>query len=83
MPAYLTATSRAVVADYWRRHREADDLPDEFASAAECVSATAVEDNTRRANRLLALLPDHYRRVLELRFLSGCSVRETAKRVQI
>jgi RNA polymerase sigma-70 factor (ECF subfamily) len=82
--AYLTATSRAVVADYWRRHYDADDLPSELAFAAEGgASATAVEDNTRRANRLLALLPDHYRRVLELRFLSGCSVRETAKTLQI
>jgi RNA polymerase sigma-70 factor (ECF subfamily) len=84
--AYLSATCRAVVADYWRRHYDADvghALPDELASAAESANATAVEDNTRRANRLLALLPDHYRRVLELRFLSGCSVRETAKTLQI
>jgi RNA polymerase sigma-70 factor (ECF subfamily) len=81
--AYLSATCRAVVADYWRRHYDADGLPDELASAAEGASPTAVEDNIRRANRLLALLPDHYRRVLELRFLSGCSVRETAKTLQI
>jgi RNA polymerase sigma-70 factor (ECF subfamily) len=84
--AYLSATSRTVVADYWRRHYDADvghDLPDELASPAEGGGPTTPEGNTRRANRLLALLPDHYRRVLELRFLSGCSVRETAKTLQI
>jgi RNA polymerase sigma-70 factor, ECF subfamily len=32
-----------------------------------------------RAARVLAALPDHYRRILELRFLRGYSIREAAK----
>ena len=33
--------------------------------------------------RLLARLPDHYRRVLELRFLRGLSVKETAREMEV
>ncbi|HUE60829.1 MAG TPA: sigma factor-like helix-turn-helix DNA-binding protein, partial [Acidimicrobiales bacterium] len=31
-----------------------------------------------RVQQILAGLPDHYRRVLELRFLEGCSIKESA-----
>ena len=31
-----------------------------------------------RAHRILGLLPDNYRRVLELRFLRGYSIKEVA-----
>ena len=34
-------------------------------------------------HQLLAGLPSNYRSILELRFLSGCSVRETAVRLGI
>ena len=36
-----------------------------------------------RAGRILAALPDHYRRVLELRFLEGCSIKEAASALAI
>jgi RNA polymerase sigma factor (sigma-70 family) len=32
----------------------------------------------QRLDRVLAALPDNYRRILELRFLQGCSVKESA-----
>jgi RNA polymerase sigma factor (sigma-70 family) len=32
---------------------------------------------------LLGLLPDHFRRILELRFLRGYSVREAAKEMGV
>ena len=34
--------------------------------------------STERAGRILARLPDNYRRVLELRFLRGYSIKEVA-----
>jgi RNA polymerase sigma-70 factor (ECF subfamily) len=37
----------------------------------------------QRAARVLSALPDHYRHILELRFLRGYSVRESAKEMGI
>ncbi len=33
----------------------------------------------RRAGKILAALPDRYRRILELRFLEACSIKEAAQ----
>jgi RNA polymerase sigma-70 factor (ECF subfamily) len=41
-------------------------------------SATA-----ERAQRVLSLLPDNFRRILELRFLRGYSVREAANELGV
>jgi RNA polymerase sigma-70 factor (ECF subfamily) len=35
-------------------------------------------DAPQRAEKILAALPDRYRRILELRFLEACSIKETA-----
>lgn len=78
--AYLYATARSVMASFWA-HRSrlpeaelADDLwvdgrGDELAAPPE--AAAWVE-------RTLSALPANYRRVLELRFLRGYSLNETA-----
>jgi RNA polymerase sigma-70 factor (ECF subfamily) len=80
--SYLFATARTVLADHWRRHYDAhlavlaDDTP---APAAAPRAAEGDDDaGVRRAGELLARLPDNYRRVLELRFLRGYTIRETA-----
>jgi len=78
--AYLVATARTVLAGHWRRTlgREitqfTDDevlesVPDEAAVPGEAVGRAAV---------ILAELPELYRRILQLRFLDSCSVREAA-----
>lgn len=80
--SYLVTTARTVLADHWRRHYDVSltwDLP--AATAADAL--TRQDANVARANRLLDRLPDNYRRVLELRFLEGCSVREAAKRLGV
>jgi RNA polymerase sigma factor (sigma-70 family) len=77
--AYLVKTARTVMADHWRRHYAARDAalelehvpPDALAIPGSSASAD-------RAQRLLGLLPDNFRRILELRFLRGYSVREAA-----
>jgi RNA polymerase sigma factor (sigma-70 family) len=38
---------------------------------------------SERAERLLSLLPDNFRRILELRFLRGYSVREAANELGV
>jgi RNA polymerase sigma factor (sigma-70 family) len=78
--AYLAATSRTVLADHWRQHYAA---PPTTSFEDELDPATlGPQGNDGRgeawAHRVLALLPDQFRRVLELRFLRGYSVSETA-----
>jgi RNA polymerase sigma-70 factor, ECF subfamily len=82
--AYLATTARRLLADYWRRHYDLDlPLAVEGGPAPPTPAAVSGDENAQRANHLLALLPDHYRRVLELRFLQGYSVRETARTLSI
>jgi RNA polymerase sigma-70 factor, ECF subfamily len=76
--AYLSATARTVLARHWRRTlgREITTITD-----AEAAPEPVEEDarlTTARVERLLTGLPEQYRRVLRLRFLEGCSIRETA-----
>ena len=85
---YLLATARTVLADHWRRRLgvQLTSLDDEVRPAAgeETAAAEAQVTRTeRRVQRVLAALPCNHRRILELRFLSGCSIREAAARMGI
>jgi RNA polymerase sigma factor (sigma-70 family) len=80
--SYLLATARTVLADHWRKHYDVHFAPIEDGIASqpkEGVDPTSEEDGIRRANAVLARLPANYRQVLELRFLRGYSLRETAE----
>ncbi len=76
--AWLYRVAHTTLADYWRKfYAEGttglqDDLP---ALELGVENPEAVS----RVENLLAPLPENYRRVLELRFLRGYSVRETAR----
>jgi RNA polymerase sigma factor (sigma-70 family) len=75
----LRATARTVLAAHWRQTLGCEitsiddvrDLPQEVEQAVN--SATA-----QQVRRVLASLPDNYRRILESRFLQGCSIKESA-----
>lgn len=77
--AYLRATARTVLAAHWRVRmgREITTIEDDFADVP-------VDDHTEnaiassRARSVLDRLPDRYRRILELRFIQGQSVRDSA-----
>jgi RNA polymerase sigma factor (sigma-70 family) len=81
---YLRATTRTVLAAHWRQTLGCEitsiddvaDLPHEAEHAVDSVTAQQV-------HRVLAALPDNYRRILELRFLQGCSVKESATRMGV
>jgi len=77
--AYLLATSRTVLASHWRRRgsHQACPLPDNLAEVRSrpCVRPGAAE----RAHQILGALPARYRRILELRFLEGCTLAESAQ----
>jgi RNA polymerase sigma factor (sigma-70 family) len=85
--AYLYATARTVLARYWRRRlgQPVTELPDDVAAAsgAELAPPEREPDGLasaapERAERILAALPERYRRILQLRFLDACSIAEAA-----
>jgi RNA polymerase sigma-70 factor (ECF subfamily) len=74
--AYLRTTARSVLADVWRQRHgtvlmEFDDERD--------ASRPAEAERDVDVSGILDGLPSNYRSVLELRFLRGYSIRETAK----
>lgn len=77
--AYLLATARTVLARHWRRTLglEVTTLDDDHPGAA-VDDAPAAPGSHARTAAILDALPPHYRRILQLRFLDGCSVREAA-----
>lgn len=72
---YLRATARTVIADVWRdRHGTVTQEIDEESTP----NREPVEAGRADVESLLQRLPGNYRTVLELRFLRGYSVKETA-----
>lgn len=81
---YLRATTRTVLAAYWREAtaREItsiDHVPDLPHSAENAVGLQHIHI----VHIVLAALPDNYRRILELRFLQGRSVKESASQMGV
>jgi len=83
--AYLRATARSVLAEHWATHYalEMAEYAEDLMPSAPAPGGDEGSANRRRVTRLLARLPDHYRRVLELRFLRGLSVKETAREMEV
>lgn len=80
--AYLRATARTVLAAHWRETmgREITAIEDiEQPPDSEEAISTAPE----RVAQVLDNLPDRYRRILELRFLQGNSIKESATELGI
>lgn len=82
--AYLRATARTALAEHWRRTlgRQLTSIdPDAIADqVAAPPSALGAIDQVRR---LLAALPERYRKILELRFLQAASIREAAQHLEV
>jgi RNA polymerase sigma-70 factor (ECF subfamily) len=78
--AYLLATARTVLAGYWRRTlgRQITRLEEDWA-LTKPVNDTAEDSGAvARAEAILAELPDRYQRILQLRFIEACSLKEAA-----
>ncbi|MDR3656719.1 MAG: RNA polymerase sigma factor [Mycobacterium sp.] len=75
--AYLRATARTVLAAHWR-----ETLGREITSIEDIEqppdSEEAIGTAPQRVAHVLDRLPDRYRRILELRFLQGNSIKESA-----
>jgi RNA polymerase sigma factor (sigma-70 family) len=81
---YLRATTRTVLAAHWRQTTgceitSIDDLPD----LPHHVERTVNSAPALQVHRVLAALPDAYRRILELRFLQGRSIKESATQLGV
>jgi RNA polymerase sigma factor (sigma-70 family) len=77
--AYLLATSRTVLARYWRRRLGQQVTELDADHPGEMTGPDTESHAAGKAERILAALPDRYRRVLQLRFIDACSVSEAAK----
>jgi RNA polymerase sigma-70 factor (ECF subfamily) len=82
--AYLLATARTVLASHWRRRLGIDvtQIDPDF-DVHELTAPLTDSGAGKRALRILTTLPDRYRRVLELRFLESCSIKEAANAMHI
>ena len=77
--AYLMAAARNAITDFWRvRYRAATPLPEDYENQLPGEQTSSDATTSRRAHVILSRLPDRWRQVLELRFLRGYSIRETA-----
>jgi len=83
--SYLVKTARTVLADHWRRHygRPPETVDTELVDRAATVEYKPSVAATTRALRILELLPDRFRQVLELRFLRGYSAGEVAAELNV
>jgi RNA polymerase sigma-70 factor (ECF subfamily) len=86
--AYLVKTARTVLAEHWRRHyagRGSEVNIDQMVIMNPASGGLPRESSAtaERAARILALLPDRFRQVLELRFLRGYSVAEAAREMGV
>jgi len=81
--AYINVAVRSVLADHWRRHYGAPLADVEVENIVQPNDMTPSEEGSGRAGRILALLPDRSRAILELRFLRGCSIKEAAREMGV
>ena len=81
--AYLVKTARTVLADHWKRHYAIEAATQELQQIPPQGGGESSSQAAARAERVLSLLPDNLKRILELRFLGGMSVKESARELGI
>ena len=85
--AYLLATARTVLASHWRRRLglvvTTIDPDTDTVWLDDSPEPSGGDEARRRATEVLDALPDRYRRILELRFLEACSLKEAAHAMNV
>jgi RNA polymerase sigma-70 factor (ECF subfamily) len=85
--SYLLLTAQTVLASHWRRSLglavTSIDPESDADYLAEPSGPEPPSDAPHRAGKILAALPDRYRRILELRFLEACSIKEAAHSMEV
>jgi RNA polymerase sigma factor (sigma-70 family) len=84
---YLLVTARTVLASHWRRRLGTPltsiDPDSDLGFLADTPGPDRSSEAPKRVARILAALPDRYRRILELRFLEASSIKEAARTMDI
>jgi RNA polymerase sigma-70 factor (ECF subfamily) len=80
--SWLYRVAQTTLADHWRQYY-AEDLSELEDDVTRPVAPRENPEAIQRVDALMATLPESYRRVLELRFLKGYSVRETAQELNL
>jgi RNA polymerase sigma factor (sigma-70 family) len=84
---YLLVTATTVLASHWRRRLGAPvtaiDPDADLGFLADPPGPDQPSAAPNRVARILAALPDRYRRILELRFLEASSIKEAAHAMDI
>ena len=85
--AYLLVAARTALATHWRRRLGQPVTtiePDtDICYLSDLSGAEQPSDAPARASRILNALPERYQRILQLRFLEACSIKEAAQTMQI
>lgn len=82
--AYLLTTARTVLASHWRRHYGAEITTiDVGVDRAALDEPPNESDAPSRVREVLNELPENYARILQLRFLDSCTLREAAHAMNI
>ncbi len=85
--SYLLITAQTVLASHWRRTLGVSVTSIDPESDLDALTEKAVPEEAgeapQRAGKILAALPERYRRILELRFLEACSIKEAAHTMEI
>jgi RNA polymerase sigma factor (sigma-70 family) len=85
--SYLLTTAQTVLASHWRRTLglpvTSIDPESDIAALAEPSNIEEPSIAPQRAAKILAALPDRYRRILELRFLEACTIKEAAQTMNV
>ncbi len=81
--SYLYATARSVLAVFWssRLRLPESELPADLQANDQGRELTPPPESSASVAQILACLNPDQRRVLELRFLQGCSLREAAAKM--
>jgi RNA polymerase sigma factor (sigma-70 family) len=81
--SYLLTTAQTALASHWRRTLGTSvttiDPEADMDSLVEPSGTQEPSDAPQRVAKILAALPERYRRILELRFLEACSIKEAAQ----
>jgi len=89
---WLFQIAKNLIVDHWRSQSKCTTVPiDEFFNLgrepitpeAEAAEIKSQERTAKQLNNILNQLPEDYRKIIELRFLQGCSIREAANQIGI
>jgi RNA polymerase sigma factor (sigma-70 family) len=85
--SYLLVTARTVLASHWRRRLGTPvttiDADSDLGFLVGPLGPDQSSEAPNRVARILAALPDRYRRILELRFLEASSIKEAARTMDV